>query len=138
MTSSDTTEGVVNVATLTFTPQNWNMPQMLIVTGVDDTVADGNIVFSIVLAAATSTDPNLSVTEQGGTATFRVALTLAPTANVTCTLQSSDLTEGTVSPTTLTFTPNNFGLQTVTVTGDAACIVTPAVPLAELPAALTA
>ena len=44
-------------------------------------------------------------------------LTIAPTATVTCTLQSTDLSEGTVSPTTLTFQPNNYGFRTVTVTG---------------------
>ena len=60
---------------------------------------------------------NLSVSESGQSTTFRVRLTVAPTATVTCTVSSSDTTEGVVSPTTLTFTPQNFGFQTVTITG---------------------
>jgi hypothetical protein len=46
-----------------------------------------------------------------------VRLTTAPTAPVTCTLQSSDITEGLASPTSLVFTPASFGFQTVTVSG---------------------
>ena len=60
-------------------------------------------------------------TEAGGTATFTVVLNTQPTASVTIGLTSSDVTEGTVSPASLTFTPSGAGLwstpQTVTVTG---------------------
>ncbi len=60
----------------------------------------------------------LTVTEAGGTAQFSVVLDTAPTANVTIGLTSSDTTEGTVSASTLTFTPANWNIaQTVTVTG---------------------
>jgi hypothetical protein len=60
----------------------------------------------------------LTTTEAGGTATFTVALTGPPTANVTIGLTSSNPTEGTVSPASLTFTPaNGTTPQTVTVTG---------------------
>jgi hypothetical protein len=146
LTSSDTTEATVSPSSVTFTPQNWNVPQQVIVTGVNDNIADGNINFTIVTAPAVSGDaaynlldaadvsgvnqdndgatvevksqPVLRVSENGTTATFGVRLTVAPTASVTCTLQSSDTTEGTVAPTSLTFTPANFGTyQTVTVTG---------------------
>lgn len=144
-TSSDTTEGTVSPASLTFTPANWNVQQFVNVTGVNDTTADGNIDFFLVTGTSSSTDAaysgidpvdipvvnldndtaqvyvkaraKLSVSETGTSATFRVSLTVEPTATVTCTLHSSDLTEGTVSPTTLTFQPNNFGFRTVTVTG---------------------
>jgi fibronectin-binding autotransporter adhesin len=59
-----------------------------------------------------------NTTEAGGTATFTVVLTSQPTADVTIPLSSSDTTEGTVAPTTLTFTPANWNVaQTVTVTG---------------------
>ena len=59
-----------------------------------------------------------TTTEAGGTATFTVALNTLPTANVTIGLTSNDTTEGTVSPTSLTFTPSNGTTpQTVTVTG---------------------
>jgi len=59
-----------------------------------------------------------NTTEAGGTATFTVVLTSQPTADVTVTVASSDTTEGTVGPATLTFTSANWNTaQTVTVTG---------------------
>ena len=102
--------------------------------------------YTIVTAAATSGDPNynglnaadvsvtntdndaagitvdadlgLTTTEAGGTATFTVVLASQPTADVTIGLSSSDTTEGTVSPASLTFTAANWNTaQTVTVTG---------------------
>ena len=42
VTSQDTTEATVDVASLTFTSVNWNVPQKVTVTGVDDAVVDGN------------------------------------------------------------------------------------------------
>ena len=56
--SSDTTEGTVSRRALTFTAANWNMPQTVTVTGVDDSVVDGDVAYTIVTAAATSTDRN--------------------------------------------------------------------------------
>ncbi|MEW6419423.1 MAG: Calx-beta domain-containing protein, partial [Nitrospirota bacterium] len=56
LSSSDTTEGTVSPASVTFTTANWNNPQTVTVTGVDDAVVDGNIAYTIVTAAATSTD----------------------------------------------------------------------------------
>ncbi len=116
------------------------------VTGVDDAVDDGDIAYTIVTAAAASADltyngfnpsdvavtntdddaagmtvnptAGLTTTEAGGTATFTVVLDSQPTANVTIGLSSSDLTEGTVAPASVTFTTVNWNVaQTVTVTG---------------------
>src|SRR5439155_868239 len=65
-----------------------------------------------------SSTSGLTTTESGGTATFTVVLTSQPTANVTIGLSSSDLTEGTVAPASVTFTSGNWNAaQTVTVTG---------------------
>ena len=59
-----------------------------------------------------------NTTEAVGTATFTVVLKTQPTANVTLPISSSDLTEGTVSTASLTFTSANWNVaQTVTVTG---------------------
>jgi hypothetical protein len=58
LSSSDTTEGTVSPASLTFTPSNWNTPQTVTVRGVDDQIVDGNVGYTIVTAAATSSDPN--------------------------------------------------------------------------------
>jgi len=57
VSSSDSNEGVVSTSSLTFTPANWNVPQTVVVTGVDDTAIDGDKSYSIVLGPATSTDP---------------------------------------------------------------------------------
>ena len=45
-------------ATLTFTPANWNVPQTVTVTGVDDTLGDGEQIVAIGIAvdAAASDD----------------------------------------------------------------------------------
>ncbi len=146
LSSSDLTEGTLSTSSLTFTPTNWDTPQTVIVTGVDDSVIDGNIPYTIITAPATSTDPNynnlnpadVSVTnndndiaafiispttglftsEAGGQASFSVRLTSQPTANVTIGISSSDTSEGTVSTSSLTFTPANWNInQAVTITG---------------------
>ena len=60
----------------------------------------------------------LKTTETGLTATFTVVLTAPPTADVIIPVESLDLTEGTVSTPSLTFTSSNWNVpQTVTVTG---------------------
>lgn len=56
VSSSDTTEGVVSLSSLVFTPTNWNVTQSVTVTGVDDAIYDGDISYTIVLGAATSGD----------------------------------------------------------------------------------
>jgi len=145
LSSSDTTEGTLVVTSLTFTPTNWDVAQTVVVTGHNDSQADGNITYAIVTASAASGDLNyqgldaadVSVTnvddetagftvsaasgptsEAGGQATFSVVLNAAPTANVTVGLSSSDLSEGTISASALVFTPINWNAaQTVTVTG---------------------
>src|SRR5207249_906697 len=146
LSSSDLTEGTVSAASVMFTPGNWNSPKTVTVTGVDDPIVDGNIAYTIVTDPATSTDPiynnlnasdvsvtntdndvawitvnptsGLTTTEAGGAATFTVVLNTQPTANVTVGLTSSDLTEGTVAPASVTFTTVNWNVaQTVTVTG---------------------
>ncbi|CAD5967981.1 DUF4347 domain-containing protein [Planktothrix agardhii] len=146
LTSSNSAEGTVDKSSLTFTAANWNTPQTVTVTGVDDLVVDGNIAYNIVTAAATSTDTNysgvnatdvavsntdndtkgitvtpttgLTTTEAGGNATFTVVLNSQPTADVTIPLTSSNIAEGTIDKTSLTFTTANWNTpQTVTVTG---------------------
>ncbi|MCB8749397.1 DUF4347 domain-containing protein [Planktothrix agardhii] len=146
LTSSNTAEGTVDKTSLTFTTANWNTPQTVTITGVDDSVDDGDIAYNIVTATATSTDSNysgfdasdvavtntdndtkgitvtpttgLTTTEAGGKATFTVVLNSQPTANVTIPLTSSNTAEGTIDKTSLTFTTANWNTpQTVTVTG---------------------
>jgi hypothetical protein len=148
LSSSDTTEGTVSPASLTFQPNVSALsPQTVTITGVDDSVQDGNVPYTIITGDASSPDPTynaalvtdvgvtntdndvagivvsqtsgLVTTESGGTATFTVRLATVPTAPVTLPLASSDATEGTVSPPGLTFPADATALnpQTVTVTG---------------------
>ncbi len=49
-TSSDPTEATVAPASLTFTSENWSIPQYFVVTGVDDVMTDGNQTSNITLA----------------------------------------------------------------------------------------
>jgi hypothetical protein len=77
---------------------------------------------SVVTAPAgitVSPTSGLQTTEGGGTATFTVKLNSVPSAPVTIGLSSSDTSEGTVSPSSLTFQPNASAQtpQTVIVTG---------------------
>jgi hypothetical protein len=58
ISSSDLTEGTVDKANLTFTPDNWDIPQTVTVTGVDDLIEDGDVAYTIVTAPASSTDPD--------------------------------------------------------------------------------
>jgi hypothetical protein len=146
--STDIGEVMVNPGTLTFTPLNWFMPQQVTVTGVDDAAVDGIISVNIDLGTATSGDPNydafdpgdvtvfniddeapyqvivipdtfLITSENGGTVKLKVVLNNAPTLNVTLsTIQSLDPSEGTVSPSSLTFTPTDWNVpHEIIVTG---------------------
>jgi hypothetical protein len=54
--SSDATEGAVSPTSLTFTAANWNVPQTVTVTGVDDPTYDGNVSYTIVTGTAASAD----------------------------------------------------------------------------------
>jgi hypothetical protein len=142
LTSSDTSEGIPTPGSLVFTPENWDAPRTVTVSGVDDDLDDGNQVYTIVTADLTSSDPNYNginvldltvtnidndtpgitvipltatTTEAGGTDTFRVVLNSEPTANVTIDVEREDDSEGEVSPGTLTFTPANWNAPQIVV-----------------------
>ncbi|MEG4328644.1 Calx-beta domain-containing protein, partial [Microcoleus sp. herbarium5] len=144
--SDNLAEGIVSTNSLTFTSANYDQPQPITISGVDDLVADGPIPYKIVTAAAVSTDPNynnldpddvtvtnsdnetpgitvnptagLTTGEDGTKANFTVVLNTQPTADVTIGLTSDNVAEGTVSTNSLTFTPANWDTpQPVTVTG---------------------
>ena len=57
LSSSDSTAGTVSPSSLVFTAGNWNVAQTVTVTGVNDDLADGTQNFTILTAAAVSTDP---------------------------------------------------------------------------------
>ena len=146
--SSDTDEGTVMPATLTFTSSDWSTAQTVTLTGVDDSppAADGSRSYTVTLtidqtntadakydalsavtvyAVNADNEYGLDVgsvsgqaTEAGGAATFTVALRTQPAEAVTVAVSSQDMSEGTASPPSLTFTTTSWNTaQTVTVTG---------------------
>jgi outer membrane protein assembly factor BamE (lipoprotein component of BamABCDE complex) len=144
--SSDTGEGTVNPASVVFTVSNWNVPQTVTVTGVDDQSRDGDQPYTVITLAAGSSDPDynglnppdvsvtntdndtpgiivspasgLTTTEAGGTAAFTVVLNTRPSTDVSVGFSSNDPGEGTVSPASVVFTVGNWSVpQTVTVAG---------------------
>ncbi|WP_246047524.1 beta strand repeat-containing protein [Leptospira ilyithenensis] len=54
--ASPATEGTATPSSLVFTSANWNVPQLVTVTGVNDFEADGNQTVTIVASSATSSD----------------------------------------------------------------------------------
>lgn len=145
VSSQDATEGTADTAMLTFTNANWNTPQTVTVSAVDDAIVDGTVAFSIILDPTVSADPawsgvpvddvlcsnadndtagitvtptSVTTSETGTTDTFTVQLDTLPASDVTIAVASSNTAEATVMPANLTFTNGNGTTpQTVTVTG---------------------
>ena len=147
VSSGDTGEGTVSSSTLTFTPSDWDTPQTVTVTGVDDDIIDGTQTFNITLsiddnnsddnfdalgdktvsvdntdddaAGFTLSKTTASVSEVGTTDDFTVVLTAEPASNVVINITSGDTGEATVDASSITFTPANWNTpQTVTITGE--------------------
>lgn len=131
----------VNPTSVTFTSgagSNWNTPQDITITAVDDTIVETGET-DVVSHSITTTDPNYSsvtpgqvnitITDndsagidltnngvgggsmtlaEGSSDTIEVVLDSQPTGNVVLTIVTDDVNEAAVSPTTLTFTPVNW------------------------------
>lgn len=143
--SSNSREGTPSVDELVFTTVNWNQSQVVTVLGVNDSVDDDDVTYSIILDKLKTTDKNfrrvnppdvsitnrdnegagiivtptsgLQTTEQGGTASFTIRLSTQPRQTVLIAMHSSKILEGT-KPDSRLFNKKNWNLpQTVTVTG---------------------
>lgn len=55
--TTDPTEGQATPASLAFDATNWDVPQTVIVNGVDDAELDGDIAYQVVLDSSSSVDP---------------------------------------------------------------------------------
>jgi len=126
---------------ITFTPANWNTPQSVTITAIDDTLLEYTETFDIVLTL-TSSDPNynnLSYTipvsiddndvpglnlnvswfniQEGNTLNVNIRLKTAPTANVNVNITASPVSLCTISSgSSLTFTTANYIVdQTFTI-----------------------
>ena len=130
---------------VTFTPSNWNVPQVVVITGIDNQIAEGGFGVGISPEPAVSDDPKYNglqtggangsiidddfrqvivdsvhenISENGTSTTFWIVLNSEPTGNVSIPISSGDPTEGSVSVSILNFTPSNWNVpQFVTVTG---------------------
>lgn len=60
LSCSDATEGKLSKTSLVFTPANWDTPQVVVITGVNDSVVDSAVAYTIVTQPAVSADPAYS------------------------------------------------------------------------------
>lgn len=65
ISSTVPTEGAVSTSSLTFTALDWNQPQTVTVTGVEDFVVDGDQLYTVVIGASASGDPNYQGIDPG-------------------------------------------------------------------------
>ncbi|MEO1095004.1 MAG: Ig-like domain-containing protein [Cyanobacteria bacterium J06638_28] len=135
---------VTDVATVTFTPDNWNTPQLVQVAALDDQQVELTEVATLTVAVDPTSDsdftgrpdqtievtildkeivPAIVVSEQlltldegGATGEFLVSLATEPTSTVVVDIVSNDTDVATVSTSTLTFGPGDFTNKSVTVT----------------------
>jgi hypothetical protein len=132
--------------TLTFTAANWSIAQTVTVTGVDDADEDGSVPYAVRFQPATSTDAryadrttddvmivnvdddsagvtitgasNLTTTEAGGAATFRMVLNTAPSQGVTFFIRSNNTAEGVTNLDRVMFSVDDWNVpHPVIITG---------------------
>ena len=143
LTFSPAGQITLDKSTLTFTPSNYNNFQTVTVTAVDDSIQEGDHTATITHTSSsadgsyngltsnltvdiddndwvlhiTETAGNTNVAEGDATDTYKVHLALQPGPGKTVTVTLTTDGVVTVSPTTLTFSRDNWNAdQTVTVT----------------------
>ena len=130
--------------TLTFTDQNWSVPQRVTVTADHDSDAvdeaeatithtvsateddyDGLDADGVTVTVTDDDEPGVSISktsleiEEGDSDTYEVALDTEPAGDVTVTIGGTTDTDLSLDKDTLTFTDQNWNVpQTVTVTAD--------------------
>ena len=145
--SNDTGEVAVDNDSqqLQFTPLNWNIPQTVLLAGVDDTIIDGDQLTQITVSVDNSSEPNFLVEpsqqldiinvdndliqiiinpidqlsgEDGSSGSFSVQLSATPSAPVQISWVSSNINEGALSSSTITISPALWDQpQVITVNG---------------------
>ena len=129
---------------LTFTKNNWDVPQTVTVTGLDDFIDDGTVSFYVILGSTISSDNNFdnltrqvlvsaldddesgfnrgdpsatSLSESGGSVTYTLTLSSQPIHNVEVPIVSQDAGLS-VSPANLVLNSSNWNTgATLTLTG---------------------
>jgi len=125
----------VSPSSITFTPTNWNIYQTITISAAEDVdVANGSATITIsatgiqsktITATEVDNDTLSFVIEnnitsievpEGESNTFRIKLSNQPSGNVVVNISVSGDTDISVSPTSITFTPQNWNTyQTITV-----------------------
>ena len=99
VSSSDTSEGSVSPGELVFTSDDYNTTQSVTVTGVDDSIYDGNKTWNVVL------NPSSADTGYNALSNVNVAMTTTDDeAAPTFSIDSPSVTEGDSGSVNLTFT----------------------------------
>ncbi|WP_419194893.1 DUF1559 domain-containing protein [Novipirellula herctigrandis] len=135
--SDDTSEVGLSTTSLVFTTANWNQPQTVTVSGIDDDLVDGVVASTLTVSvdassdaafrllpsqtlAVTTTDNDLAgftvsqtgdstiVSEAGDQDSFSVQLSAAPLTDVLLKIESNDASEVGLSTTSLLFTTANW------------------------------
>ena len=147
ISASDTGEATVDSSSLTFTTGNWSTLQTVTVTGVDDSLDDGDQSSTVTVAVNTGSTADsaydalssqsvtvttvdddgpgftisttaVTVSEAGTTATITIELDSQPTSDVVISITSADTGEATLGSAQVTFTSSNWNTQqNVLVTG---------------------
>ncbi len=146
ITTSDFSEAIAAPTVLRFTPDNFATTQEVVVTGVEDDIVEGDVSYTVSISVDPLSDPAYTAldpvviaavnedqaepaliitgpdvdftTEAGGEVTVGVRLSRPPTGDVEVSIASSDIGEGVLQTSVLTFTPANGSVpQTVTIVG---------------------
>ncbi|WP_428267561.1 hypothetical protein [Haliangium sp.] len=135
--SSDDGAASVDLEELTFTPADYDQPQTVTVSGIDDAdVVDESVTLTLSATGVADAEVAVAVTDEdtqtlvvsetdlsvdeGASATFTVALSNDPLGTLEVTIASSDSGAASAAPATLSFDSSNFDqVQTMTVTGEA-------------------
>ncbi len=80
--SSDEGEGIAEPSQLTFTATDWSVPQMVVVRGADDAVADGQQDYEVELGPVASDDPDYDGLDPDDVVMRGIVLDLAAPAGV--------------------------------------------------------
>lgn len=133
--STDTSAITTTQSSLTFTTANWNVPQTVNLTGVQDVDLVGETVtINLTAAGATANSVTVNVTDndtqaiqvsttsvaitEGGATTVNVTLAFQPAGTVTVNVASANTAVAGVAPATLSFDGTSYNVaKQITISG---------------------
>ena len=143
VSTSDVSQLTVTPTEITFTPDNWSLPQSVTVNTIDDQTSEGTKQYSLIATVTSGiafselgdetlpvtvvdddvpmielqeTDGTTLVTEFGLNDHFSLSLGTKPLSSVQISIDGSQVAEALFEPSVLTFTPDNWDQpQVVTV-----------------------